>query len=160
MPRPAKKSTKSRAAKTEVATRDGGNWRPRPLANLNVRSASSRGWLNREIVNELLMSGMSPLEFLLLEMRDENNDWSRRLTCALETLPYMHPKLATYTAEGELEAGEGGAGAAKAMALASVAATVRGLSDAELEVLSKLADKLGVQPPEDGRTIEAVVSED
>jgi hypothetical protein len=122
-----------------------------------VRKSSERGWLNREIVNELLMSGMSPLEFLLLEMRDENNEWSRRMTCALESLPYMHPKLAAYTAEGELSTGGGSEEAARNLALATVANTVRGMSDAELEVLSKLADRLGVQRPEGGVTLEAVV---
>ena len=43
---------------------------------------------------EIAASGLTPLDFLLEVMRNEENDLRTRLEAAVKAAPYVHPKLA------------------------------------------------------------------
>jgi len=43
---------------------------------------------------DIAASGLTPLEFILSVMRDEQADTATRLDAAVEAAPYVHPKLA------------------------------------------------------------------
>ena len=43
---------------------------------------------------EIAASGLTPLDFMLEVMRDEENDLAIRLDAAVKAAPYIHPKLA------------------------------------------------------------------
>ena len=43
---------------------------------------------------EIATSGLTPLEFMLSVMRDEQADTATRLDAAVKAAPYVHPKLA------------------------------------------------------------------
>ncbi|MEN6505004.1 MAG: hypothetical protein ABFD92_10720 [Planctomycetaceae bacterium] len=48
-------------------------------------------------------SGLTPLEYMLAEMRDENNPKDVRLDAAKSAAPYVHPKLAAVEFKGDLQ---------------------------------------------------------
>ena len=43
---------------------------------------------------EIAASGLTPLEFMLSVMRDEQADTATRLDAAVKAAPYVHPRLA------------------------------------------------------------------
>ena len=43
---------------------------------------------------EIAASGLTPLDYILQVMRDEENDLATRLDAAVKAAPYVHPKLA------------------------------------------------------------------
>ena len=45
-------------------------------------------------------SGLTPLEYLLSVMRDENEDLPMRVDAAKAAAPYVHPKLANIAVSG------------------------------------------------------------
>lgn len=47
--------------------------------------------------------GILPLDYLLLVMRDENEDSAKRLDAAKAAAPYVHPKLQPIDGEGDTE---------------------------------------------------------
>ncbi len=57
--------------------------------------------INDEARRAALKGGMSPLEYLLKIMRDENQDDARRLDAAKAAAPYVHAKLTAMTLSGE-----------------------------------------------------------
>lgn len=65
----------------------------RPVGTANRRT--------REIAERSFSDGISPLEYMLSVMRDENADGPRRDDMAKAAAPYMHPRLATMEHKGE-----------------------------------------------------------
>ena len=47
--------------------------------------------------NEIAASGLTPLEYMISVMRDENNAQDVRVDAARSAAPYIHPKLAQTT---------------------------------------------------------------
>lgn len=43
---------------------------------------------------EIAASGLTPLDFMLNVMRDDQNDLATRLDAAVKAAPYVHPRLA------------------------------------------------------------------
>ena len=70
---------------------------PDELAHMRLMEARAKGSFTRKLGQVILRSGISPLEFLIREMRDTNNDKSLRVTCAVQALPYIHAKLPSET---------------------------------------------------------------
>jgi len=55
-----------------------------------------KGSLNkrtREMLEKANNAGLTPLEYLLSVMRNENEDEARRLDAAKAAAPYIHPRL-------------------------------------------------------------------
>lgn len=48
----------------------------------------------REVADKAAASGLTPLEYMLTVMRDEEAERTRRDDMAKAAAPYMHPKLA------------------------------------------------------------------
>lgn len=48
---------------------------------------------------EVAATGVTPLEHLLADMRDENLDRDARRTAAIAAAPYVHPRLSTVEAK-------------------------------------------------------------
>ena len=46
-------------------------------------------------IDKIAASGLTPLEYMLSVMRDEQADTATRLDAAVKAAPYVHPKLAT-----------------------------------------------------------------
>lgn len=114
---------------------------PQPeLTRIREMEARAHGSFTREIGRLVLRTGISPLEFLIREMRDVTNPKELRVRCAVDALPYIHAKLPS---EMKVEAPSG-----STINFVNVQQTqLANLSDAELENLSRLAEKL--QPPID-----------
>lgn len=49
----------------------------------------------REIADKASTDGLTPLEYMLQVLRDDNADEARRLDAAKSAAPYMHPRLST-----------------------------------------------------------------
>lgn len=60
---------------------------------------------------EVAESGLTPLDFLLQTMRDDENALDKRLDAAKAAAPFVHPKLSAVTAE--VSGPDGGAIVAK-----------------------------------------------
>ena len=45
-------------------------------------------------IDKIAASGLTPLDFMLNVMRDDQNDLATRLDAAVKAAPYVHPKLA------------------------------------------------------------------
>lgn len=65
-----------------------------PLSVIGRMQARAKADFTHEIGRNILKSGISPLEFLVREMRDSSNDKVVRIKCAVEALPYLHVKAA------------------------------------------------------------------
>jgi hypothetical protein len=48
--------------------------------------------------------GETPLDYLLMVMRDENNDRATRMAAAVAAAPYVHPRLAAVKHTGDDDA--------------------------------------------------------
>lgn len=70
---------------------------PDELAHMRLMESRSKGNFTRKLGELVMRTGISPLEFLIREMRDTNNDKSLRVTCAVQALPYLHAKLPSET---------------------------------------------------------------
>lgn len=66
-------------------------------------SASSK---TREVADKAASEGITPLEFMLKVMRDEQAPKAERLDMAKAAAPYIHPRLSSVEAkvEGEVKA--------------------------------------------------------
>ena len=53
-----------------------------------------------EAARAALAEGITPLDFFLATMRDENNDFTTRLNAAKAAAPYVHAKLASVEVGG------------------------------------------------------------
>ncbi len=56
----------------------------------------------REIAEKAVAEGMTPLDFLLVAMRDAGNEFSVRLDAAKAAAPYVHARLAAVTHQGPI----------------------------------------------------------
>ncbi len=54
-----------------------------------------------ELMLAVLASGQTPMEFLLQEMRNTENQKDVRIDCANKVAPYIHPKLASTEISGK-----------------------------------------------------------
>lgn len=61
--------------------------------------------LTEEAVEAAKESGILPLDYLLSVMRDVGADEAKRIDCAKAAAPYLHPKRAPVTGDGEEAAG-------------------------------------------------------
>jgi len=57
----------------------------------------------KEIMVKAAAEGITPLEFMLAVLRDENADFSERYKAAVDAAPYIHPRLASTKVEGDQE---------------------------------------------------------
>lgn len=55
----------------------------------------------KEIAENAMAEGITPLEYMLKVMRDENADEAKRIDCAKAAAPYMHPKRAPVDGDGK-----------------------------------------------------------
>lgn len=67
------------------------------------RKAGSATKLNEAAREKALCGGISPLDFLLNAMRDENRDFETRKDCAKAAAPYVHAKLASVEHSGVMD---------------------------------------------------------
>ena len=52
------------------------------------------------VVKEAYGEGITPLQYMLKVLRDEDRDHVDRYRAAVDAAPYLHPRLATTTLEG------------------------------------------------------------
>jgi hypothetical protein len=55
----------------------------------------------QEIVAAASVDGITPLEFMLKTLRDPDAKQDKRFEAAIAAAPYMHPKLAAVTHQGD-----------------------------------------------------------
>ncbi len=65
------------------------------------RPKGALGRVSAELREHLLAGGVSPLEYMLKVMRDEQADTERRDKMAAQAAPYIHPKLSSTEVSGE-----------------------------------------------------------
>lgn len=74
----------------------------RSLANLTARGrpkgVPNKATLKRE--KEIAAQGLTPLDYMLSVLRDEDQDQEARMDAAKSAAPYVHPKLATVAHTG------------------------------------------------------------
>jgi hypothetical protein len=85
----------------------------RKVGRLTVRT--------QEIAAELAKDGVTPLEYMLGVMRDDNADAGRRDDMAKSAAPYMHPRLSAIDIDASIN--------------------LDGLTDEELEFLARIRAK-------------------
>ena len=66
----------------------------RPAGTINKASAERQA--------EVAASGLTPLEYMLRIMRDEDADKAGRLDAAKAAAPYVHPRLAAVEHSGQM----------------------------------------------------------
>lgn len=126
-----------RAAKHALEVQDS----PDELAAMRAMELRSKGNFTRQLGTLIMRTGISPLEFLIREMRDATNAKELRIRCAVDALPYIHGKVAN---EVKVNSNQPGT----TVNFVNVQQTqVEKLTDEELEQLSALAEKL--RPPID-----------
>lgn len=67
----------------------------RPPGSLNKKT--------QELAAKLMEEGLTPLEYMLREMRNESNDKMFRGDMAKSAAPYVHPKLANIEFKGNIQ---------------------------------------------------------
>jgi hypothetical protein len=60
------------------------------------KGAKNKATAKRE--QEIAQSGLTPMDFLLTVMRDDNKDLDTRIEAAKAVAPYVHPKLSSVDA--------------------------------------------------------------
>jgi hypothetical protein len=66
------------------------------------RKAGSATKRTREIADAALESGLTPLEYMLGLLKDDQQPLAVRLDAAKSAAPYVHPKLAAIEHKGEM----------------------------------------------------------
>lgn len=74
---------------------------PRPKNAGRKRGTRNKASVAREA--EIKATGVTPLEYMLAVMRDGDQPKERRDDMAKAAAPYVHPKLAASTIDGELK---------------------------------------------------------
>ena len=74
--------------------------RPR-LRKTGGRKKGSKNRANARREAEIAGSGLTPLDFMLMVMRDSRRKLSERMMAAVAAAPYVHPKLATVQVQGD-----------------------------------------------------------
>ena len=57
--------------------------------------------IRQAMIAKAAHNGLSPLDYMLQVMRDETAEKSARFQAAIEAAPYVHPKLANTTLQGD-----------------------------------------------------------
>lgn len=65
------------------------------------RKKGSANVKTREIADQAAQAGVTPLEYMLKVMADENSDTRRRDDMAKAAAPYMHPRLQSTEVSGK-----------------------------------------------------------
>lgn len=65
------------------------------------RKKGSANAKTREIADKAAREGLTPLEYMLRVLRDEQQPAERRDWAAEKAAPYIHPKLQTTTLQGD-----------------------------------------------------------
>lgn len=113
---------------------------PDQLHKLRLMEARAKGSFTRTIGMLIMKTGISPLEYLIREMRDVNNPKDVRQQCAVAALPYIHAKVPT-----EVKVDNPGGGDINFYNVQQT--QLENLTDEEFNSLAALADKL--RPPID-----------
>ena len=92
--------------------------RPKGLPETGGRQNGVANKRTREIADAAIKEGLTPLEYMLAVLRDENADPERRDEMAKAAAPYIHPRLASIEASHRIKS------------------DVRDLSDAELMAIA------------------------
>jgi hypothetical protein len=77
------------------------NNKKKPSNNPNGRPAGSLNKRTQQLLDKVLASGQSPMEYLLQEMRDTENAQDTRIDCANKVAPYIHAKLSSTEISGK-----------------------------------------------------------
>lgn len=107
--------------------------------------ARAKGNFTRKLGELVMRSGISPLEYLIREMRDTNNDKALRVKCAEAALPYLHAKLPQETKVSTTPGSTVNFVTVQQNQLET-------LSQSEFDELCRIAEKLG--PRDMGQAIE------
>lgn len=75
----------------------------RPGAGRKKGGISQKTRLRHELTKKAVAAGLTPMEFMLQQMRDPTNDMALRMDAAKAVAPYIHPKLATVEHKGSLD---------------------------------------------------------
>jgi len=67
------------------------------------RKAGASTKRTREIADQAIAQGLTPLEFMLAVLRDEGKDFKDRYAAAVDAAPFLHPKLASVQHSGDDE---------------------------------------------------------
>jgi hypothetical protein len=73
--------------------------RPKGLPKTGGRQSGVANKRTREIADAAIREGLTPLEYMLAVLRDENADPERRDEMAKAAAPYLHPRLAAIEAK-------------------------------------------------------------
>jgi len=112
---------------------------------MRLMEARAKGSFTRKLGAIIMQSGISPLEFLIREMRNPDNDKSLRVQCASQALPYLHAKLPSETIVSATPGSN--------VTFVNVQQQqLETLSQEEFDQLCALTEKLG--PVEQGDTLE------
>lgn len=65
------------------------------------KGAPNKATAERE--QQIAASGLTPLDYMLSILRNEENDEAKRFEAAKAAAPYVHPRLATTELKGELQ---------------------------------------------------------
>jgi hypothetical protein len=76
--------------------------RPRGLPKTGGRQKGVANKRTREIADAAVKEGLTPLEWMLQVLRDENVDPERRDEMAKAAAPYIHPRLSNVEAKIDL----------------------------------------------------------
>jgi hypothetical protein len=76
--------------------------RPRGLPKTGGRQKGVANKRTREIADAAVREGLTPLEWMLQVLRDENVDPERRDEMAKAAAPYIHPRLSNVEAKIDL----------------------------------------------------------
>ena len=68
------------------------------------RPPGSKNQRAEELLEVIETEGLTPLEYMLVEMRNSKNDKSTRLSAARDAAPYLHPRLASIMHRGDPKA--------------------------------------------------------
>ena len=68
-------------------------------AKTGGRKKGSKNIATQAKADAIAASGLTPLDYLLGQLRDENNAKDVRMQAAKDAAPYVHPKLASFTGQ-------------------------------------------------------------
>jgi hypothetical protein len=93
--------------------------RPKGLPKTGGRQSGVANKRTREIVDAAIREGLTPLEYMLAVLRDENADPERRDEMAKAAAPYIHPRLASIEASHRIKSDVRNLSEAELVAIAS-----------------------------------------
>jgi hypothetical protein len=68
------------------------------------RPAGSLSQKTREVAERAAVEGITPLEFMLKVLRDDEESMDKRMWAAEKAAPYVHPKLSNVEVAGDPDA--------------------------------------------------------